>query len=710
MSFTIKSRVVQMETGRGVAGLDVEAFDADVIQDDFLGAGKTDAGGACTIAVRTGWLQLDRPDVYLVVETAQGRVLASTRGAFLRDVTKDVSIEVPISCYRLVEAGVMSRKDLPPELASVDVPKAMRELTLDPGAGGDALLGEIRRDLAGSATVLALLRSYMDSLQGSADNLAPTFQKLARLFQAGRDLPTMEGHHYGIAIGLRLSAEKHPFSQLDNIVGLLWSSILANESPWVGKSFRRGDEATLRSLVGGQAADQRPPFLGINHFVSLPWHPGNNISFAALTFWLNLVDAPASEQQAFGYQRNGGNFTAGPAPSVYADTPRQVFSLNYRWPSLGNRPPLSWLIDELVQISDGLFLGQLLFASKRLLGRFDATLPAPAYAYQHMGYFALWDERWNAEARRLFPFLNVPVTAPGLLRDGGKVEVGASRREIMLDDQPPATCDDRVFAEVRADLAKQETVLHLLRDYSDRLQAGLDNSSPLFLRLQEMFNRAAPVDGLRGFHRGALVSWHSAGLLDLFAKNTLNLVWKGFAARLSTWTGKTFEPISSERLLEITDGFEKGDLPTMWGANTQALRTMKEREVGQLMKLARIWTEPASNVESVNFGYDVKNFFFVAHPGTSVNRACAGKRIYQFNYRWPKLRTIPPDCFCLDEMVKLADGLYLGQLMYATDWSKPYDPRQSPDVYRYGMFGYFLLMNEDWHQLRLQLGFDLDNV
>jgi hypothetical protein len=83
---------------------------------------------------------------------------------------------------------------------------------------------------------------------------------------------------------------------------------------------------------------------------------------------------------------------------------------------------------------------------------------------------------------------------------------------------------------------------------------------------------------------------------------------------------------------------------------------------------------------------------------------------YQFNYRWPKLRIIPPDRFCIDELVQIADGLYLGQLMYATDWVKPYDPRQPPAAYRYGMFGYFLLMEEDWHQLRLRLGFDLDNV
>jgi hypothetical protein len=492
-------------------------------------------------------------------------------------------------------------------------------------------------------------------------------------------------------------------------VGLLWGATLQDQSPWVGKSFRRGDEAALREAVGGEPGPSSA-LLGINHFNQLGWHAANNISFHALTWWLNLQDAPPEEQHAFGYDRNGGHFVAGPAPSVCAETPRQVLSLNYRWPTLGNRPPLSWLVDEMVQISEGLFLGQLLFASHHLLGRYDARRPAADYAYQHMGYFALWDDRWNAESRRLFPFLEVPVTAPGLVTSGSATPPGSRYRDLKLDSQPPATCNDRAFAELKADLAGQPTVLHLLRDYSNRLQDGLDNSSPLFLRLQELFNRGEPVTAMHGFHRGALVSWHGAGLLDLFSKNALDVAWQGFAARFSTWTGKSFDPITRERLVELTDGFETGELPSTFGANTQALRTMKEREVGRLMKLANIWTEPASQTEAINYGYDVKNFFFIAHAGTSVNQDCAGKRIYQFNYRWPKLRTIVPDRYCIDELVQIADGLYLGQLMYATDWLKPYDPRQPPTAYRYGMFGYFLLMEDDWHQLRLRLEFDLDNV
>jgi hypothetical protein len=708
MSFEVKSRVIALETGRGVKGLTVEAYDADLIHDDKLGVGETDSDGACRIPVHVGFFSLDRPDVYLVVKSRQGRVLSSTRGAYLHDVTKDVSIEVPIPCFRLLEAGVLSRGDLPPELASVTVAPALRTLTLNPSATADPLRSQIESDLGGG-TVLELLKQYMDALRTAADNQALPFKKLGKLFELGRDLPALNGHHYGVALGLRLSGENHPLSHLDNVVGLLWGATLQDQSPWVGKSFRSGDQAALREAVGGNPGPSSS-LLGINHFNQLGWHAANNISFHALSWWLNLQDAPQEEKQAFGYDRNGGHFIAGPAPSVCPETPRQVLSLNYRWPGLDNRPPLSWLIDEMVQIADGLYLGQLLFASHRLLGRYDSRRPPADYAYQHMGYFALWNPSWNAESRRLFPFLEVPVTAPGMVTPGSATPKASRYRELKLDSQPPATCSDRVFSELKADLSGQPTIMHLLQDYSNKLQDSLDNSSPLFLRLQELFNRAAPVTAMRGFYRGALVSWHGAGLLDLFAKNTLDLAWKGFAGRFSTWTGKSFDPITRERLVELTDGFETGELPSTWGANTQSLRTIKEREVGRLMKLANIWTEPASHTEQVDFGYDVKNFFFIAHVGTSVNQNCPDKRIYQFNYRWPKLRTIVPDRFCIDELVQIADGLYLGQLMYATDWVKSYDPRQPPASYRYGMFGYFLLMEQDWHELRLRLGFDLDNV
>ena len=199
--------------------------------------------------------------------------------------------------------------------------------------------------------------------------------------------------------------------------------------------------------------------------------------------------------------------------------------------------------------------------------------------------------------------------------------------------------------------------------------------------------------------------------MQLLNLNAINLAHTKIGRYFSPWTGKSFEDISPARLRKITDGHEKGKIPTFWGANTQAFRTPKEKFTGKLMKLANVWIEDVPADEAREFGYDIKCFFFIGRQAKSVNNEHnKGKTVFQFNYRWPKLKTSPPDCYCIDELVQIADGLYLGQLMYATELLKPYDPLTHPSEYKYRLFGYFLLMDESWHQVRLDIGFDLENV
>jgi hypothetical protein len=233
--------------------------------------------------------------------------------------------------------------------------------------------------------------------------------------------------------------------------------------------------------------------------------------------------------------------------------------------------------------------------------------------------------------------------------------------------------------------------------------------SPYFTRLHEIFNRGIALEEMKGFYRGALVTFQGEGLLKLFDINKLNVVW-GVARFFTPWTGKIFEDITPQRLKTITDGYETGKAPTFWGANTDSLKTTRKKIAGMAMKIANIWTEEATSYEKRQYGFDLKSFFFIARAGTTVNKDNKGKKIFLINYRWPKLRTFPPDCFCMDEVVQIAEGLYLGQLNYATELLKKYDPKEAPMVYKHRCFGYFLLMDDDWHRRRLKIGFDLDNI
>lgn len=590
---------------------------------------------------------------------------------------------------------------------------------LEGARGRDPLLDEVQRDVE-AASVLQAMKTYIDEVQGVLDNNARPFRKIARLFNCGITPSRMEGHHDGVALGLRTGDEEGLLASYGNFMGLLWSTTVGPVAPWVGKSFNKVDRETISRYIDGFERCETPTCLGINHFNRLEDSAINQLSFSVLTFWMHLKEAPKQERESYGHDRNGGLFIARRARSVYSRTDREVFQLNYRWTNLGNAPPFTHLIDELVEITDGVYLGQLLFATRNLFRHFDPALPAAEYGYQHFGYFLLMDDSWASETRRVFHQIESGrrTTPPSERREsrlqpsmGNPAPSARSPKftTFTFADPVDGNCHDDVLAQVRKDMEGRETILDLLKFYSGQLIDSFDNRSPYFARLHELFNRGIGPDQVRGFFRGAVVAFHSEGFYRFFNLNTLNIAWM-FGRFFSPWTGKTFEEISPDRLKDITDGFERGTVPTFWGTNTLSFKTAKEKFTRQMMKLAGMWVEEVPAEEARQFGYDLKSFFFIARAGVSINENNNRKKVFQFNYRWSKLRTSPPDNYCIDELVMIAEGLYLGQLIYATELKKKYDPKEDPSAYKYRLFGYFLLMDEDWQRRRLEIGFDPYNV
>lgn len=82
------------------------------------------------------------------------------------------------------------------------------------------------------------------------------------------------------------------------------------------------------------------------------------------------------------------------------------------------------------------------------------------------------------------------------------------------------------------------------------------------------------------------------------------------------------------------------------------------------------------------------------------------KKVFQFHYRYPMVGGPAPIGLCLDELVEIADGLFLGQLIYSTALNVAYHSSVDPAEYKYQLFGYFLLLDDAWEYHRQAIKLD----
>jgi hypothetical protein len=711
MNYEVFGTVVEPSSGRGVPGVVIAAFDRDPLVDDLLGEVMSTPTGGFRLAYdeRKFKSVLDRrPDLYVVVKTLDGRELLTTKPATRRNASDKEEFRLELAADVLDRANLTTSDER--ALAPVSR-ETLTTLTCLAGVADDDLVMQIRNDMTGAASVLEVFHGYMAELAGSVDNNALAFRKMARLFELGATPDRMPGHHYGIAPGLRTGDLTGAAADYGNFMGFVWRSVIGDATPWVGKTMTAMTAEDRAAVIGGGLPGDVPVFRGINHFRVTEHAPLNVALGGVLQFLWHLTEATEAERLRYGYDRNGGHFAGHRAPSVYAGTPREVFRLNYRIPALGNHWPLMYLVDELVEIASGLFLGQVLFATDHLAEPFDPAAPAERYHYQHFGYFLLVREWWHPEAQRLFPHLNIP-DADITTRTVGDVPRARPRPKFTtLTLAPPGdgNVDVAVLAEVKDDLVRAGTVIDLIKSYSTTLQQQLDTRSPVFGKLAALFNAGIGPARMDGFFRGALVSWQLDGLLAAARLNAFDVAWHA-ARSFSPWTGKLFGPIDRPRLAAMTDGWETAEVDTFHCANTVVFRTAKERFTRAVAKAIGVPLEDATPQERRQYGFDAKTFFFIGKQAPSIHPSNAAKRVFQFNYRWPALHNPIPDRFCIDELVQIAEGLYLGQVFYAMDWLEPWNPRTEIAKYKYGLFEYFVIMDEEWHARRLTIGYDLDNT
>jgi hypothetical protein len=255
-------------------------------------------------------------------------------------------------------------------------------------------------------------------------------------------------------------------------------------------------------------------------------------------------------------------------------------------------------------------------------------------------------------------------------------------------------------------------VLHYLQKLSEGVKEGKESEERYFKALHNLFMCGQRPDDIEGFFHGGVVAFKSSGFLKKLGENVLNDLWPAVRP-FSPWTGKTFTHTTARGIKKYigtdADNYKDAE-PIILGTNTYKKElgiTLPATALIERVDLVGMVVEYPDEREMDEDIY-VKSFFFIASNGKSVNPENKGKVALQFNYRWPEFHTISPDNLCLDELVRIADGLYLGQLLYSTEPGIPYDPERNPADYKYENFGYFMLMDNDWHAIKEFITFDTE--
>ena len=570
----------------------------------------------------------------------------------------------------------------------------------------DPVLRKImKEDMKGKKNPLELLHDYAETLNSRSSH-GDIDERMDRLFLYGKAPQRVEGYYHGITISLKTGLDIYATleetrkklaigNELD-VTQSLYGTVLSKSSPWAGKSFTKLTPEKQQQMTGGKAFDG-PSWIGINSFRKDEKAVVNNLAGTLLPIIMDLEQIPDTENsQRSWLNARGGRFIARQQMSVNPETPdKKVMALNYRWESLKNRLPNRLLVDEIVEIAQGLYLGKLYYATagKNIFSKYNGDLSSEQYKYRNFGYFALMDDTWLAEKNRLFPGLQY------------------SPAEDTKEKFTTFTfVDCKACEEVRQLLGDRKTILHYLRDINNGIKQGPGFQDDSFAELQKIFSCGVLPESIDGFFHGGVVTFKNAGFLKKFDRNGMNDIYPAVRP-FSPWTGKTFSRISGENLKQYIGknaSYYREKSPVILGSNTYGKRIDLSMPVTAFIeRLDHIGmaVEYPDEQEKRREIY-VKSFYFVATNEKSVNPENNGKQVLRLNYRWPELNTLPPDHLCYDELVQIADGLYLGQLLYSTKPEIPYDPASEDAVYQYENFGYFMLMDEDWFAVREFIQFD----
>ena len=279
--------------------------------------------------------------------------------------------------------------------------------------------------------------------------------KLRTLFMCGAAVP-LDGPMVGIPLCIRdsdffrkiaegLGSERSLLASIE-VLATAWNATFADTGLWMGKTFEPVSRSIFSQKCNGNpevmaAYDEKVTRIGRNFFrepaaptlfqalglptISQAWHLRDRpVTPDAAGFEGSLLPDNLDKEKSIPYSKTGGFYLANMGKSVLSEMrDKPVYSLNYRWPGLHPSFPMTCLVDELVQLDAGIYLGQLIYATRHFsLGVIEVPLlplgdgiplgepyaphgDMPDYGYQNNGYFLMMDPSYARRIYAAFPQL-----------------------------------------------------------------------------------------------------------------------------------------------------------------------------------------------------------------------------------------------------------------------------------------------------------------
>jgi len=128
------------------------------------------------------------------------------------------------------------------------------------------------------------------------------------------------------------------------------------------------------------------------------------------------------------------------------------------------------------------------------------------------------------------------------------------------------------------DLKGLDTPLGLMKSYADQLNEATSHGS-IDEKLDMLFLSGRTPEPLDGYYHGVTISLKTgtdardklSGICSLFDGDVidpLQIIYGRLLSKTSPWAGKNFTKLNPQKLSEMTQGFETGDVATCIGINS----------------------------------------------------------------------------------------------------------------------------------------------